>query len=115
MSGLSIGTTRRGIVQSTSIQSERSLREATPNPSVTGAGLNYSLRQGRYTLRSTAAKIRGRKSRPTGRDEHGEEFEVLPGEVRVVPGDTGGVLTDYSCLNIPSGLKQQLNSIVRLI
>ena len=114
MSGLSIGTTRRGMVQSTSMQSERSLREATPNPSVTGAGLNYSLGQGRYALRSTAAKMRGRKSRPTGRDEHGEEFEVLPGEVRVVPGDAGGVSTDCSCLNVPSGLKQQLNSTARL-
>ena len=87
------------------MQSERSLREATSNPSVTGAGLNYSLGQGRYALRSTAAKMRGRKSRPTGRDEYGEEFEVLPGEVRVVPGDAGGVLIDCSCLNVPSGLK----------
>ena len=50
--------------------------------------------------------MRGRKSRPTRRDEYGKEFEVLPGEVRVVPRDIGGVLIDYSCLNIPLGLKQ---------
>ena len=31
-----------------------------------------------------------------------------------MPGDAGGVSTDYSCLNIPSGLKQQLNSTARL-
>ena len=91
------------------------MREATPNLSITGAGLNYSLGQGRYTLRSTAAKIRGRKSRPTRQDEYSKEFEVLPGEVRVVPRDIGGVLIDCSYLNVPLGLKQQLNSIARLI
>ena len=32
-----------------------------------------------------------------------------------MPGDAGGVLIDCSCLNVPSGLKQQLNSIARLI
>ena len=81
------------------------MREATPNLSVTGAGLNYSLRQGRYALKSTAAKIRGRKSRPTRRDEYSKEFEVLPGKVRVVPRDIKGDLIDYSYLNIPLGLK----------
>ena len=81
------------------------MREATPNLSVTGAGLNYSLRQGRYTLKSTAAKIKGRKSRPTRRDKYGKEFKVLPDKVRVVPRNIRGVLINYSYLNISLRLK----------
>ena len=49
--------------------------------------------------------MRGRKSRPTRRDEYGKEFEVLLDKVRVVPRDIGGVLIDYSYLNIPLRLK----------
>ena len=56
-------------------------------------------------LRSIAAKIRGRKSRPTRRNKYSKEFEVLSGKVRVVPRDIEGVLIDYSYFNIPLRLK----------
>ena len=57
-------------------------------------------------LRSTAAKIKGRKSRPTRKDKYSKEFKVLLDKVRVVLRDIGGVLIDYSYLNIPLRLKK---------
>ena len=56
-------------------------------------------------LRSIAAKIRGRKSRPTRRDKYSKEFEILLDKIRVVSKDIGGVLIDYSYFNILLGLK----------